>query len=130
MNEISKYANDWFLRGEDDMGTMEILLKEHGVPNAICFHAQQMAEKYLKGFLAYHKKNVRKVHSIENLLKACIVVDGSFGKLSGDAIFLDQFYTETRYADDYIEFSREDAEKAFEAATRIKEFILEKVKTN
>ena len=128
MNEISKYSNDWFLRGEDDLGTIEILLKGHGVPNTICFHAQQAAEKYLKGFLAYQKKNVRKVHAIKNLLQACIVVDNSFEPLHKDAIFLDQFYTETRYADDYIEFSRNDAEKAFEAAKHIKEFVLEKIK--
>jgi len=128
MNEISKYVNDWFLRGEDDVGTMEILLKEHGVPNAICFHAQQAAEKYLKGFLAYHKKNVRKIHSIENLLKACTAVDSSFEQLRRDAIFLDQFYTETRYADDYITFGRDDAEKALEASLHIKEFISDKIK--
>ena len=128
MTEISKYTNDWFLRGEDDLGTIEILLKEYGVPNTICFHAQQAVEKYLKGFLAYQKKNVRKVHAIENLLKACVAIDNSFEQLSGEAIFLDQFYTETRYADDYVEFSREDAEEAFKAAEHIKEFVLEKIK--
>lgn len=128
MSEISKYTNDWFLRGDDDLGTIEILLTKRGLPNIICFHAQQAAEKYFKGFLAFHKKNVRKIHAIENLLKACVVIDNSFEQLSEDAIFLDQFYTETRYADDYIEFSREDAEKAAEIATRIKEFVLEKIK--
>ena len=128
MSDISKYTNDWFLRGEDDLGTIQILLKEHGVPNTMCFHAQQAAEKYLKGFLAYQKKNVRKIHTIGDLLKACAAVDNSFEQLRGDANFLDQFYIETRYADDYIEFSREDAEKAFEAAKHIKEFVLEKIK--
>ena len=116
------------MRGEDDMGTIEILLKEHGVPNTICFHAQQVAEKYFKGFLAYNKKNVRKIHAIENLLKACVAIDNSFEQLNEDAVFLDQFYTETRYADDYIEFSREDAQKALEVATHIKEFVLDKIK--
>ncbi len=128
MSEISKYAHDWFLRGDDDLHVIEILLKEDGAPNIICFHAQQAAEKYLKGFLAYHKKNVRKIHTIKGLLKTCVDVDVSLQQLSDAGAFLDQFYIESRYPDDYVEFNRKDAEKAFEAAKQIKEFILEKIK--
>jgi HEPN domain-containing protein len=125
---ITKYVRDWFARGDDDIRAAEILLKEQGAPNTICFHAQQAAEKYLKGFIAYHEKHVRKIHDLSALVSICIDIDKRFELLKEDAQFLSQFYTESRYPDDYIEFQREDAEEAFGAAQRIKEFVLEKIK--
>ena len=48
--EISK---EWFEIGDSDLASAEFLLKMHPVPNEIiCYHCQQAAEKYLKGFLA------------------------------------------------------------------------------
>jgi HEPN domain-containing protein len=125
---ITKYVRDWFARGNDDIRAAEILLKGQGTPNTICFHAQQTAEKYLKGFISYHEKHVRKIHDLSALLTICININQSFESLEKDAQFLSQFYTESRYPDDYIEFQREDAEEAFDAAQKIKEFVLEKIK--
>ena len=123
------FVKNWFSRGEEDMALIQLILKEgNNLPNLACFHAQQATEKYLKGFLAYHDLHTRKVHSIKELLEDCEQLDNSFSQLQKDAYFLSQFYIETRYADDYVEFSRNDAEKAFEVATRIKEFVLNKVK--
>lgn len=42
-----------------------------------------------------------------------------------DTRYLTQFYIESRYPDDYIKFSREEAQQAFEAAQRIKDFVLQ-----
>ena len=39
---------DWILRAQDDERSAEILLREEGSPNTICFLCQQIAEKYLK----------------------------------------------------------------------------------
>jgi HEPN domain-containing protein len=124
---ISQYVADWFMRGDDDIKTMEILLKENGTPNVICFHAQQAAEKYLKGYLAYHERHVRKIHDVTALLDACVEIDSTFESLRDDTRFLGAFYVESRYPDDYVEFSKIDAEQAYKAATRIKNFVLEKI---
>ncbi|TSC78333.1 MAG: hypothetical protein G01um101433_274 [Parcubacteria group bacterium Gr01-1014_33] len=97
----SKYTADWF--------------------------AQQAGEKYLKGFLAYHEKHIRKIHDLSVLLDACIAVDPDFESLQKAAAFLNQFYVESRYPDDYIEFQHTDAEKTSDAAIRIKEFVLKKI---
>ncbi len=129
MKEISQYTKDSFSRGDDDLKVIEILLRENGVPNIVCFHAQQAVEKYLKGFLASHEKHARKIHSLELLLEACVTTDESFQELRREAQFLDHFYTETRYADDYIEYSKEDAKEAFDVAKRIKDFVLGKIKS-
>ena len=45
------------------------------ITEAVCFHSQQSAEKYLKAFLMYHKHNFEKTHNLE-LLRAtdnCII---------------------------------------------------------
>ena len=124
---ISKYVADWFARGDDDLKTAETLLGEEGIPNVICFHTQQAGEKYLKGFLAHHEKHIRKIHDLDTLVNACKDVDASFESLRDATHCLAQFYVESRYPDDYIEFHRGDAEKAFDAALRIKAFVVEKL---
>lgn len=125
---ITKYVHDWFARGDDDIYAAEILLKEQVTPNTICFHLQQATEKYLKGFIAHHEKHVRKIHDLNVLLTICIDINRHFESLKKDAQFLSQFYTESRYPDDYVEFKRKDAEDALESAKKIKEFVLEKIK--
>ena len=95
---LTGYAKSWFVRADDDLTLIEVILKEGAVlPNLICFHAQQAGEKYLKGFLAYRDLHVRKVHDMEILVTDCVAVDQSFEELRDKARFLDQFYTESRY---------------------------------
>ena len=127
-NDMTKYVADWLARGDDDLALIKLILeKGTGSPNLACFHAQQAGEKYLKGFLAHHDLHVRKIHDLEALLEDCKNVDSSFETLQDNARFLSQFYVRSRYPDDYVEFSREDAKKAFEAALRVKEFVLSKI---
>ena len=123
------YVKNWFKRADEDLLLIEVLLKEESLsPNPICFHAEQAAEKYLKGFLAHHEMHVRKIHDLETLIEDCKKVDQTFETLRDSARFLDQFYTESRYPDDYVEFSHEDAEEAYTAAKKIKKFVLERIK--
>ena len=44
---LTDYVKNWLARADDDMKTMELLLKEDGAHiNPVCFHAQQAGEKY------------------------------------------------------------------------------------
>jgi HEPN domain-containing protein len=125
----TNYVKSWFARGDDDITLVQLIIeKEIGSANLACFHAQQAAEKYFKGFLAHHDLHIRKIHDLEILARDCEKIDSSFAELRNDAGLLSRFYTESRYLDDYIEFSREDATKAFAAALHIKEFVLQKIK--
>ena len=126
---LTEYVKSWFKRADEDLLLIEVLLKEESFfPNPICFHAEQVAEKYLKGFLAHHELHVRKVHDLEILVKDCQKVDQSFEEVLDDARFLNQFYIESRYPDDYVAFSSEDAKEAYARAKEIKKFVLEKIK--
>lgn len=126
--KVTKYVTSWFTRADEDLETIQLLLDKGGSSNLACFHAQQAAEKYLKGFLAYHERHIRKIHDLEVLLEECKKIEALFDQLQKDTRFLTGFYIESRYPDDYVEFGREDAQKAFGAATRIKDFALGRLK--
>jgi len=122
--KFTKYVADWLARGDDDLALVKLILeKGSSSSNPACFHAQQAAEKYLKGFLAYHDLHLRKIHDLVILLEDCKNIVPSFAELHGYASFLNQFYAESRYPDDYTAFSRADAERGLEAAERIKKFV-------
>lgn len=125
---LTEYVKNWFLRAEDDLAVIEKIINEENIsPNSVCFHAQQAGEKYLKGFLANHALHVRKIHSLEALITQCISIDSTFEELLESASILDQFYIESRYPDDYIEFSLAQARAGYEEAKKIKATVLSKV---
>lgn len=122
-------VEEWIKRATDDeLNAHSILTHRDGTPNGVCFLSHQMAEKYLKSFLVFQKKWFPKIHPLDKLVELCKNIDNSFVNLKEDAIFLNAFYIPTRYPGDYPEFSWQEAEQAFEAALRIKNFVLGKVK--
>ena len=125
--KITKYVADWFKRADDDIKSVEVLLNEEGLFNPVCFHAQQAVEKYLKGFLAYHEKHVRKTHDLIVLSILCQKVDSSFKEIKDEVNYLSQFYFETRYPGDYPEFTLDEAKHALKAARIIKKFIFDTI---
>ena len=124
----TEYVKNWFLRADEDLAVIEAIINEDNIsPNSICFHAQQAGEKYLKGFLAHHALHVRKIHSFKTLIIECINIDQDFKELLESASTLDQFYIESHYPDDYVEFSLAQAREGYVEAKKIKELILLKV---
>lgn len=118
------YVNDWFRFADEDILGAEHLVKAGGPANVICFHAQQAAEKYFKGFLAAHRENVRKIHNLDALLTSCEHIDGHFRDLLEDVVFLNKFYIEARYPGDLPEFGMKTAQKALSSAVAIRDYIL------
>ena len=128
MKKSEEKFEEWERYAEYDSQTAEILIREQGPSNPICFHAQQVAEKYLKGFLVVQKIEFKKTHQLEYLLTLCEQSDNSFEKLRDDIAYLSEFYTEVRYPADMPEFSLDECQKAFEAAKNVRDFVKEKVK--
>lgn len=123
-------AGEWIKRAKDDeLNAKSILKHRDGTPGAVCFLSNQMAEKYLKAFLVSRKQWFPKIHPLDTLAELCREIDSSFERLKKDAIFLNSFYMRTRYPGDYPEFTWQEAEKAFKAALKIKEFVLGKLKS-
>jgi len=84
MKEISNHqrlAQEWFEIGENEFGFAEAGLKElEAFYPQVCFQFQQAVEKYLKGFLIYHKRTFAKIHDLTQLAKLCAKVDKTFLK--------------------------------------------------
>jgi len=120
--------HEWERYALEDEQTINSILKDGGAPNQICMHAQQMAEKYLKGFLAYHKNTPLKTHNLEQLAEECEKYNASFLELREYLILLNQFYIEARYPGDIIEFSLEQAQEGYNSAKIIRAFVLQQIK--
>jgi len=122
-------AEEWFKKATDDELTVKSVLKHRdGAPNSVCFMSHQMAEKYLKGYLVLTRKWYPKIHTLDKLTALCMKIDPTFKELKEIVTFLDPFYTPARYPSNGPDFSWDDAEKAYNAAEGIKEFVLEKIK--
>jgi HEPN domain-containing protein len=55
---------EWAQKAEGDFTVAQKMLRARKNPvyDAVCFHAQQCAEKYLKAFLQEHERNIPKTH--------------------------------------------------------------------
>ncbi|HTV53826.1 MAG TPA: HEPN domain-containing protein [Terriglobia bacterium] len=80
------------------------------------FHAQQAAEKALKGFLAWHDVPFRKTHNIAELGRACAALDGSLEATIDRAVVLTEYAWKFRYPGEPTEPSRDEAEQAITIA--------------
>jgi len=128
-NNLEILAHEWFLKAQDDeLSAKDILNDKEGAPSTVCFLCQQMAEKFLKGYLVYNEKELLKIHDLDKLVKFCEEIDNSFNDIKEQAKSLSDFYISTRYPGDYPEFTWTQAENAFVSADKIKKLVLGKVK--
>jgi len=120
MNEI---AREWVDKAEGDFEAADLTLHAREVPiiDAVCFHSQQCAEKYLKAFLQEHRIRFERRHELIPLLELCLALDKSFESLQS----LEQYGVLIRHPG--LTVPAETAEQAFESANQIRDFIREKL---
>lgn len=118
----------WMKKAQDDELNIQSILKHRdGTPSAACFLSQQMAEKYLKGSLIFFDLELVKVHDLVKLMSLLENNVPQISQIGNEATLLNEYYIKTRYVGDYPEFSWQDAEEAYAAAKKIKEFVIEKI---
>jgi HEPN domain-containing protein len=118
----------WRVKAEEDLTAGQILAEHNGPAATICFLSQQVAEKYLKGYLMFHRQPLQRIHQLDVLLERCITLDGYFREVIEDAIFLKRYYIASRYPDDLPEdVTRGEAEAALAAAWRIRDCVLTRI---
>ena len=84
MKDNKDVAKGWIRKAESDIENLRTMM-EKGTALAY-FHAQQAAEKYLKGFLSFNGVVFPRTHDIEELLDLCATIDGRFSDLTRDGI--------------------------------------------
>jgi HEPN domain-containing protein len=124
MNELTA---EWIDKAEGDYATASRELPVQRRPNydAVCFHAQQTAEKYLKAFLQDHGMNFPKTHSLIELLELCLLKDNSLENWRNDLIRLSRYAVLYRYPGEAA--SRSEAEMAFTAIKSFRAFMRQKL---
>ncbi len=118
-------AKRWFQKAENDLLNVENNLKAETYPaDTVCFHCQQAAEKYLKGFLAWQQMPFIKTHDLLALLQQVTQIAASAEKLSPDLHLLDQYSVEIRYPQEYGEMpDEEEVQAAVEATHTVRAWI-------
>ena len=125
---IDEYVKKWLTKANNDLKVAQIILQSPEgelVTEAVCFHAQQAAEKLLKAFLITKNIEFGKTHNLEYLLELCIKIDKDFQQVKiGNLTF---YAIEVRYSDEFHVPTKGEAVASAEIARKIKEFILAKL---
>lgn len=117
---------EWVLKAEGDFLTAGRELRARKAPNydAVCFHAQQCAEKYLKAILQENGKRIPKIHFLLELLTLILEFDGSYELLKADLDVLEDYAVRFRYPGESAE--KDEAQAAYAAAGAVRSFTREK----
>ena len=104
----------WFEKADQDLEMARRALgPEKPLPGMACYHAQQCAEKYLKGYLIAQSISFRFVHDLIYLTQLCAAQETAFEELMSAAEILGEYGVTMRYP---MEGSEEpDIEAAREA---------------
>lgn len=121
-------ANRWFDKAKDDLVAAE---KLHGIPETsssiVAFHAQQAAEKYLKGFLIHHEIEPPRTHDLEEILGRGSEIEEDIDRLRSTVEGLTDYGVAPRYPDTGITVSPYDAEQAIRAAREVQAWVRQAV---
>ncbi|MCL2427415.1 MAG: HEPN domain-containing protein [Oscillospiraceae bacterium] len=88
----------------------------------ICYHAEQCAEKMLKGFLVENGILPPKTHDLPLLCDKCIEIEPRFSEISDICDFLTAFGVQPRYPDE-LTILDEDADKSLTSIQKVMSFF-------
>jgi HEPN domain-containing protein len=89
-------TNPWLIFAKDDLGTLDAL-EQKPIPRVTCFHAQQLAEKTLKGQLFDRGIPIPRTHDLIVLAR---ILKLDLPATEDDLQYLSSVYIETRYPPD------------------------------
>lgn len=120
MNQIT---SEWVAKAEGDFVTAQRELVAPDRPNydAVCFHAQQCAEKYLKAFLQEANIAFPKTHDLADLLSLALSIQPTWTSMTADLNTLSAFAVEYRYPGDSADLS--EAREAFQKCEDVRGII-------
>lgn len=110
---------EWVAKAEGDFAVMQRETRARKNPNydAICFHAQQCDEKYIKAMLVDAGIAFRKIHNLVTLLDQVLPVAPAWEEFRSDLAHLTSFAVAFRYPGETI-----DRERALDVARRCRKF--------
>jgi HEPN domain-containing protein len=125
--ENDSIAAEWFQFAKSDLDTAKFLLQMHPMPTEIiCYHCQQSAEKYLKGYISFHGQSLLKTHDLTRLNILCKEYDSSFSDIDDDCIELTDYGVTVRYPF-HLDLQDSDVTHAIKSAESIASFVQSKI---
>jgi len=125
-DETKNYIRQWIAKAADDLIVIEKLTQfEVIATSAVCFHCQQVVEKYLKAYLIAQGVEIRKTHNIEFLLAECEEFDSDFSAI--DPKDLNDFGVDIRYPGDFYSPSIDETLDHKQIALEIKMLVEKKL---
>jgi HEPN domain-containing protein len=118
---------EWISKAEGDFVTAGRELRARKAPNydAVCFHAQQCAEKYLKAILQENDKRIPKIHFLLELLAMILKFDTSYELLKADLEVLEDYSVRFRYPGHFAE--KDEAQSSYAAVGTVRKFVRQKL---
>jgi len=114
---------EWIAKAEGDFATAEREIKATDRPNydAVCFHTQQCAEKYLKAFLQEAGISFPRIHDLANLLALALTIQPAWISMTTDLNTLSSFAVEYRYPGETADL--DEAREALEKCENVRKTI-------
>ena len=113
-------VRQWVRKAEADWGTVQKIEQDNPALNdQICFHCQQVAEKYLKALMQQLSLPVPRTHNLGSLLQQLEPHDATLRPLRRRLVNLTRFAVEYRYPG--FSASTRQAHAAVRAAALIRE---------
>ena len=118
--QVEDNVRQWVRYADEDLiyARHGLAIKEECPFRLVAYHAQQCAEKYLKGYLVLSGIDFPYTHDIERLLSLCASAGASTDTLT-EAAELTPYAVLARYPGESDEVTRADAERAVELAALV-----------
>lgn len=116
----------WIKKAQKDLDVAELLVHDGNFLDIACFHTQQAAEKFLKGYIIWLDLEYRKTHDLVDLITIASQEDDDILRLKEYGASLTHYAVESRYPE-FEEPLLEDAQEALEYAKKIRGYVLEKL---
>lgn len=125
MTSKKKLTKEWQIKAENDIVTINILIKDPAAPHeVIAFHCQQAVEKYFKSFLFMKEITIPKTHDLDLLYSLCIKINPMFKLLDRQKIAeLTEYAVDSRYPGSLYIPTAPELETFFNIVKQVKELI-------
>jgi len=119
---MKKITEEWITKAEKDylVATRE-LRTEPIVGEAVCFHAQQCVEKYMKAVLQENGIEFEKIHDLDVLHNQCVDFIPELENFRDNLIKLSTYAVDVRYPG--FDVSEEEARECAEIMESIRKII-------
>ena len=120
---LRRDVRDWVAKAEEDFAVIQALARRrrHALNDAICFHAQQCAEKYLKALLTRERTVFPKTHDLLDLLDLAQGCDATLALLRPYLEYLQPYAVNLRYPGEFA--TRTEAKRSARIIAHVREIL-------